>query len=185
MVCALGSLLIWLLWAHPVADALNRAETHPLDVPLHVDLEQNERVGIWANSVASDLGTLECAVTTPAGESVPTVAPPALEWSDVLWWASSRPGFTQIAGFSARESAEYTVQCTESTGWYDGEMLLASDSFGEGSIGLGRTGAADFAQGTILAYAAVVLPLLTLALGVMTVVAALRGRIRAAPHRSP
>lgn len=185
IVCALGSILVWLLWAHPVADALNRAETHPLGVPLHVDLEQKQRVGIWTNNVAADLGTLECSVTTLAGEPVPTVAPPALEWSDVLWWASSRPGFSQIAGFSAPESAEYTVQCTERTGWYDGDLLVAADSFGEGSIGLGRMGAADFAQGTILVYAAVVLPLLTLGLGVMTLVAALRGRRRDAPRRTP
>lgn len=185
MLCALGSVLVWLLWAHPVADALNRAETHPLGVPLQVDLEQKQRVGIWTNSVAADLGTLKCSVTTLGGKSVPTVAPPALEWSDVLWWASSRPGFSQIAGFSAPESSEYTVQCTERTGWYDGDLLLAADSFGEGSIGLGRMGAADFAQGTILVYAAVVLPLLTLGLGLMTFVAALRGRTRAATHRTP
>lgn len=185
LVCALGSALVWLLWAHPIADSLNRAETHPLHTPLEVDLSAGDRIGIWTNSVAADLGTLECSVTGPGNRTQKLTGPPALEWSVVLWWASARPGFSQVAGFSAQDSAVYTVHCTERTGWYDGELLLASDSFGEGSIGLGRMGSADFAQGTILAYCAVVLPLLTVALGIMTLVAAVRGRTRAAPQRAP
>lgn len=185
IVCALGSALVWLLWVQPVANSLDSADTSPVSIPVQITLEHNERVGIWSDSVAADLETLECTVTDATGASVPLITPPALEWSDVLWWASSRPGFSQIAGFSADAPGEHTVHCMERTGWYDGDVLLAADSFGDRAIGLGRMGSVDFAQGTILAYLAAVLPLLTIALAVMTLVAAVRGRIRAVPRDAP
>lgn len=177
---AIGAVLIWLCWALPVAGSLDAAVPHPLTDPLTVRLEAGERAGVWMNSPATAFETFECAVADAAGDAVPTAPPPALEWSDVLWWASEQPMFAQVIGFTARQGGDYTVRCSERTGWYDGEILIARDSFGDGAIGLGRAGGADFAVGTILAFCAVVLPLLAVLLGIATAVAVI---VRASRRR--
>lgn len=168
VVSGIGAVLVWVLWALPVADSLGEATPVPLGTPVSVVLSEGERAGLWMNSPAEALGTYRCDVQGPRGRAVPTAQPPALEWSDVLWWASDRPMFAQVLGFAAASPGEYTVTCVERTGSYGGDVLLARNSFGAGTIGLGRTGGADFAVGSLLAFCAVVLPLLSGLLFVMS-----------------
>ena len=172
IVSAVGAVLVWALWALPVADSLAGATPAALAEPVTVRLDAGARAGVWMDSPATAFETYECAVTDAAGAVVPMSRPPALEWSDVLWWASERPTFTQVLGFQAPKAGAYVVRCSERTGWYDGEILVAGDSFGDGSIGLGRNGGSDYAVGTILAFCAVVLPLLAALLLVASAVAA-------------
>lgn len=160
LVSALAAAGIWALWVLPVNASVREAKPHPIGAPLGVELAAGERVGIWSNSVAAELEVLECEVTSPEGADIAMRRAPALNWEDTLWWLTSRPGFTQIRAFEAEREGRYSVVCHDQTGWYDGEMLIASDSFGGGSVGLGRLGSNDFATGTILAFCAVVCPLL-------------------------
>lgn len=79
----------------------------------------------------------------------------SLDWDDTLWWATARPGFSQIRAFSATVPGVYTVNCSDSLGCYRGEYLLA-DSADKGLlIGLGRTGSANYQATSVLAFAAV------------------------------
>lgn len=160
LISGLAGASIWGLWVIPVNASVRDAEPHPIGSSIEVTLAAGERVGIWSNSLAADLEVLECEVRDPAGAEVATRRAPALSWDDALWWVTARSGFAQVRAFEAAGDGEYSVNCRDETGWYDGEILLASDSFGGGSVGLGRFGSNDFATGTILAFCAVVCPLL-------------------------
>ena len=176
LISALAGAGVWGLWVLPTNASVRDARPHPIESHIEATLAAGERVGIWSNSVAADLEVLECEVIGPDGAEVATRRAPALNWDDTLWWFSARPGFTQLRAFEAAHDGRYSVQCQDETGWYEGEFLLASDSFGGGSIGLGRFGSNDFATGTILAFCAVVCPLLAGLLVVMAGFSALSRR---------
>lgn len=178
---AIGAVLVWMLWALPIARSLEASSPGPLDVPVTIRLATGERAGVWMDSAATAFATSSCSVIDPTGAEAPTTRPPALEWSDVLWWVSDRPMFQQVVGIEARRAGEHIVRCAERTGWLDGEILVARDSFGGGAIGLGRTGAADFATGTILVFCAAVLPLLAAMLLVAWAVSTIAGAVRRCP----
>lgn len=167
LISALAAAGIWGLWVLPVNASVREAKPHPIGAPVEVKLAAGERAGIWSNSMAADLEVLECEATDPEGADVAMRRAPALNWEDTLWWVTSRQGFTQVRGFEAELEGRYSVVCRDQTGWYDGEMLIVSDSFGGGSVGLGRLGSNGFAAGTILAFCAVVCPLLAGLLVVM------------------
>lgn len=167
LVSALAGAGVWVLWVLPMDASVRDARPYSIGSSVEVTLVAGERVGIWSSSIAADLEVLECEVTGPDGADAATRRPPALNWDDTLWWFTSRPGFAQFRAFGAAHDGKYSVQCRDETGWYEGEFLLASDSFGGGSVGLGRFGSSDFATGTILAFCAVVCPLLAGLLVVM------------------
>ena len=177
LIIALAGAGVWGLWALPANASVRDARPHPIGSPVEATLAAGERVGIWSNSVAADLEVLKCEVTGPQGVEVATRRAPALNWDDTLWWYTSRPGFAQLRAFEAAHDGKYSVQCRDATGWYEGEFLLASDSFGGGSVGLGRFGSNDFATGTILAFCAVVCPLLAGLLAVMAGFSAVSRRL--------
>lgn len=158
---------IWGLWVLPVNASVRDAEPHSIGTPIAVTLTAGDRAGIWTNSLAADLEVLECEVRDSAGSEVAIRRAPALDWDDTLWWVNSRPGFAQVRAFTAERDGEYSVGCRDQTGWYEGEVLVAADSFGAGSVGLGRFGSNDFAKGTILSFCAVVCPLLSGLLALM------------------
>lgn len=173
LIFALAGAGIWGLWVLPVNASVREAKPYPIGSPVEMTLAAGDRVGIWSNSLAADLEVLECEVRDSAGAEVATLRSPALSWDDVLWWVTARSGFAQIRAFEAAGDVEYTVDCRDETGWYEGDFLLAADSFGGGSVGLGRSGSNDFATGTILAFCAVVCPLLFGLLAMMAVFSAL------------
>ena len=178
LTCAIGGVLIWLLWVFPVAGSVEAATAHPLGESAVVELDAGQRVGIWGRGIAANLGTMACTVETAEGEEVATRGGPSLVWSDTLWWMTPKWGFEQRAQFTAVETGIHRVSCADSLDTYDGEFLVAGDSFGSGSIGLGRNGGSDFAVGSLLAFGAVFCPLLAvllpLVIGIRLVVT--RGR---------
>ncbi|GGM45850.1 hypothetical protein [Microbacterium saperdae] len=157
-ICALGGVLIWVLWVLPIAASVDAADPHPIGETTVVELETGERVGVWGRGISANLGTMACAVTAPDGEAVATRGGPSLGWSDTLWWMTPRGGFAQSAQFIAPAAGAYRVSCMDSLETYDGDFLIAGDTFGSGSIGLGRNGGNDFAIGSLLAFGAVFLP---------------------------
>ncbi|MCK2036271.1 hypothetical protein KZC51_08985 [Microbacterium sp. SSW1-49] len=159
--------LIWLLWVLPVATSVDRAAAHPLGEPAIVELDAGQRVGIWGSGISANLGTMACTVNTAEGEDVATRGGPALVWSDTLWWMTPKWGFEQSVQFTALEAGMYRVSCADSLDTYDGEFLVAGDSFGGGSVGLGRHGGSDFAVGSVLAFGAVFCPLFAVLLPIV------------------
>lgn len=180
LVCAIGGVLIWLLWVLPVASSVDAAADHPLGEPAVVELDAGQTVGIWGRGISANLGTMACTVTTAAGEGVVTRGGPSLDWSDTLWWMTPKWGYEQSAQFTADDAGAYRVSCVDSLDTYDGEFLIAGDSFGSGTIGLGRNGGSDFAVGSLLAFGAVFCPplavVLPIVIGIRVAVA--RGRAR-------
>lgn len=169
-ITAVIGALVWLLWALPISSSVRDAHPRALGEPIAVTLEPGERAGIWTDSAAAALETLECTATDARGREIGLRRAPALSWDDALWWATPRTGFEQVRAFTAPSAVE--VRCVDRMGVYDGGFLIAGDSFGSGSIGLGRTGGNDFAVGTILVFCAVVCPLLAVFLLVLSAIGA-------------
>lgn len=158
LLCAVGGVLIWVLWVLPVAASVDAADTHPMGEDARVELDAGERVGIWGRGISASLGTMTCIVAAPQGDDMATSIGPSLDWSDTLWWMTPKWGFERSAQFTAADAGAYRVSCADSLDTYDGEFLIAGDSFGGGSIGLGRNGGSDFAIGSLLAFGAVFCP---------------------------
>ncbi|PVE92263.1 hypothetical protein [Microbacterium sp. TPD7012] len=165
-----GGALIWMLWVLPIVASVDRAEPHPLGDAIVVDLDADERAGIWAQGISANLGSLECVVVAPGGEPVAQRGAPALDWSSTLWWMTPKPGFEQTAQFTAPAAGPYEVRCADSLDIYDGAFLIAGDSFGGGSIGLGRGGGADYPIGTMLSFGAVFLPPFAVAVTIIVLI---------------
>ena len=178
VLCAVGGVLIWLLWVLPIVASVDRADPHPLSDTVAVELAASERAGVWAQGISANLGTVECSVTAPDGTRVAQHGAPALDWDDTLWWITPEPGFAQVSQFTSTEAGEYRVQCIDSLDTYEGAFLIAGDSFGGGSVGLGRGGGADYAVGTMLSFGAVFLPLFTVGLAIIVVIRAFASRRR-------
>lgn len=182
-ICALTGILVWTLWVMPIVRSIEAAEDAPIGTTMTVDLDAGSRVGIWTSGISATLGTMDCTVIGPDGGERPQRGASAVSWDDVLWWMTPRPGFVQSAQFTAVEAGAHLVDCRDSLDTYDGLFLVAGDSIGEGSIGLGRTGGNDFAVGTLLALGAVMSPPLAVALPLVIL---LRRLItRRAPKPSP
>lgn len=178
VVAAVAAALIWLLWVVPIAQSVGQAEPQPLGAPISVSLDGGQGAGVWATGRSAWLGTAECEVHGPDGSEQATADGPSLQWEDTLWWVTPRPGFEQIVRFTASAPGTYEVRCADAVDVYDGEFLVAGDSFGAGSIGLGRGGASGFPIGSILAFCAVVLPLFSVLLPIVIVLRRLRERRR-------
>lgn len=155
----LAGVLIWLLWVLPITRSVGEAAPSAIGEPIVSELSAGQRVGIWGSGRSAAFGTVECTVSDARGDLLALRGAPALTWDDTLWWASPRPGFEQLSQFTATAAGLYTIDCVDSLGYYEGQFLVAGDTFGAGSIGLGRTGSNDFAVGSALAFSAVVLPL--------------------------
>ncbi len=175
-VSAIIGALVWLLWALPISGSVRDAHPRALGESISVMLEPEERAGIWTDSAAAALETLECAATDERGRVLDLRRAPALSWDDVLWWATPRAGFEQVRAFTAQTAGAVEVRCVDLMGVYDGGFLIAGDGFGSGAIGLGRSGGNDFAVGTILVFCAVVCPLLAVLLLVLSAIGAVRRR---------
>lgn len=157
-ICAAASVLIWLMWVMPIVRSIDEAEPAMIGRTISVELAAGETAGIWASGRSAMLGTVACAVTGPDGSDLEQRGGSALSWNDVLWWMTPRPGFEQRSQFTAVDAGPHLVRCDDSLDTYDGDYLVAGDSFGVGDIGLGRTGASDFGIGEILVFCAVLCP---------------------------
>lgn len=173
---AVAAVLVWTLWVIPVNRSIADAAPAGFGVPVTVHLEAGDTVGIWAKGASPALGTAECSATGPAGRVPAKAQHGALDWDDTLWWATARPGFSQIRAFSATAPGAYTVNCSDSLGSYGGEYLLADSADKGFLIGLERTGGADYHASSMLAFAAVGAPLLVLLLVPVMAIQTLRVR---------
>lgn len=165
LLAAVAGALIWMLWVVPIVSSVERAHPAPLGQTLSVDLDAGESSGVWASGISAALGTMRCRVTGPDGAEPRLLGAPSLNWDDTLWWMTPRAGFEQVLRFAASGSGVHRVSCTDSLDTYDGEFLLAGDTFGGSAIGLGR--GTGFAVGTVLAFCAVVLPLFAVLLPIV------------------
>lgn len=179
-LCAVAAVLIWTLWVLPVAASVDRADPSPLGRDVEVELEEGARGGVWSSGISAMLGTIECTVAGPDGVELALRAAPSLNWDDTLWWMTPKRGFAQSAQFTTTTAGVHTVTCSDGLDTYDGEFLVAGDTFGSGSIGLGRNGGSDFAIGTLLAFGAVFCPPLAVLLPVVIVIRRLVTRRRRA-----
>lgn len=157
-ICAVTGILIWTLWVLPIVRSIDAAEDVVIGETMAVELDAGSRVGVWTSGISATLGTMDCTVIGPDGGERPQRGASAVSWDDVLWWMTPRPGFVQSSQFTAAEAGTHLVDCRDSLDTYDGRFLVAGDSIGDGSIGLGRTGGNDFAVGTLLALGAVMCP---------------------------
>lgn len=179
VACVLSAALglgLWLFWVLPVHASVAQAEPGPSGASVSVRLEEGQWVGIWASGPAATLGTLECAVRLAGGGEVAVERVRDLSWNDTLWWVTPRAGFESYAGFSAGAAGDYSVSCSDSIGSYEATYLLAKDPQAPGWIGLGRGGSADYRSSSVLAYGAVVAPLLAVLLLPIMGVQSLRAR---------
>lgn len=167
--------LIWLLWVLPVARSVGEAEPESIGSTITVDVNAGA-VGIWGSGIAPTLGTAECRVRDPDGRAVDVRDGPLLAWDDTLWWMTPKTGFEQFAQFIAPDDGVYEIACADTLETYDGEFLVAGDTFGTAAIGLGRSSV--FAVGTLLAVGAVVCPLFAVLLAVIIPVRRWRDRRR-------
>lgn len=179
-VSAVAAVLIWVLWVLPIARSVGDAVPAPIGETITVDLGAGP-AGVWGSGHSSAFGTIDCAVTGPDGRAVALSGPPSLTWDDVLWWTNPRPGFEQLSRFTAPSAGSYEIACTDSLDTYGGEFLVAGDTFGGFSVGLGRTGASDFPVGSILAFCAAVLPLFAVLLPIVIALRRVRDRRRDDP----
>lgn len=168
-ICAATGILIWSLWVLPIVRSIETAEDLAIGKTMAVDLDAGSRAGIWTSGISAALGTMDCTVIGPDGAARPQRSASAVSWDDVLWWMTPRPGFVQSAQFTAVDAGAHLVDCRDSLDTYDGRFLVAGDSIGDGSIGLGRSGSNDFAVGTLLALGAVMCPPLAVLLPLVVV----------------
>lgn len=178
-LCAIAGVLIWMLWVLPIARSVGEAAPTPVGDSMTVELAAGESAGLWGSGQSVVFGTVDCSVVSPDGDPVTQLGPPALTWDDTVWWMNPRPGFEQFAQFTAEDAGAHEVSCVDSLDTYGGEYLVAGDTFGSGSIGLGRTGSNDFAVGTLLAFGAVVCPLFAVLVVIVIPLRRLRDRRRA------
>lgn len=176
--CVGGAALIWMLWVLPVASSVADAAPVPLGEISVVDAAAGESVGVWASGPAALLGLAECTGTDAAGHDVPLFAGATPDWDDVLWWMTPRDGFRQVLRAVPAAPGEVEIVCVSAMDAYEGQFLLAGDSFGAGSVGLGRGGNVDYPVGTLLALGAVTLPLFSVLLLVVLIVQTLVSRGR-------
>nr|WP_201469317.1 hypothetical protein [Microbacterium hydrocarbonoxydans] len=165
--CAVISVLIWSLWVLPIVRSIDEARSTPTGRTVAVELAEGETVGIWASGTSAALGTMTCSVVDSGGSELPQWGGPTLGWEDVLWWMSPRHGFAQQSQITSRAAGEHLVRCEDALGTYEGEFLVAADSFGSGAIGLGRNGGSEYPIGSILVYCAVICPLLAVLIPVV------------------
>ncbi|MCI1020210.1 hypothetical protein HWD99_16410 [Microbacterium sp. C5A9] len=177
--CAVVSVLIWTLWVLPIVRSVEDAEPSAIGGSISVELSSGQTAGVWASGRAASLGTMECVVTGPDGSALLQRAGSALRWDDVLWWVTPRPGFEQRSQFTSVDAGPHLVRCEDPLDTYDGEFLVAGDSFGTGAIGLGRTGASDFGIGEVLVFCAVLCPPLAVLIPLVIVLRRLFTRRRA------
>lgn len=176
ILCALASVLIWTLWVLPIAASVGSADARPIGRAATVELAAGESIGIWGRGVSANLGTMACVVTAPNGEEVRQGSGPSLDWSDTLWWMTPQWGFEQFSQVTASAAGDHQVRCRDSLDTYDGEFLVAGDSFGNGSVGLGRTGGSDFAVGSLLSFGAVFFPPVAVMLAIIVAIRGIRLR---------
>lgn len=175
-VCAVVSVLIWTLWVLPIVRSIDAAQPAAVGRTLAVELSEGETVGIWASGRSPALGTMECGVVGPGGAELPQSGGSSLGWDDVLWWVTPRHGLAQHSQFTSTAAGEHLVRCEDSLDTYEGEFLVAGDSFGTGDIGLGRTGGSDYSIGAILVFCAVLCPPLAVLIPVVIIVRRLVAR---------
>lgn len=174
LVSAIIGALLWGLWVLPIAASVREAE--PVTTGESVQVAAgSDVVGIWAYGRSAILGTLVCAVD---GEQAQAWKGPSLTWDDVLWWVPGRMGFVQELQVRLDPDTAHEVTCTDALGTYEAEYVVARDTFGSTNIGLGRSGSADFALGTILPVGAVMAPAFTLMFPLIALTNAVRRRRR-------
>ncbi len=176
-VSAVAAVLIWVLWVLPIARSVGDAAPASIGETITVDLDAGP-AGVWGSGASSAFGTVDCSVTSPDGDSLRMSGPPSFTWDDVLWWTAPRAGFAQLSRFTAPSAGTYEIACTDSLDTYGGEFLVAGDTFGGFSVGLGRTGASDFPVGSVLAFCAAVLPLFAVLLPIVIGLRRVRDRRR-------
>lgn len=177
-LCAGASLLIWLLWVVPVARSVAEAERVPLGQT--VELPAEGVAGVWASGAAALLGLVECRAETADGARLAVWTVPSPGWDDTLWWMTSGEGVAPVKSVADAGGAAASVTCSSRIDTYDGEFLVAGDvTAGGGGVGLGRMGNVDYPTGTVLALAAVSLPLFVVAMTIVLLVQGLRVRRRA------
>lgn len=160
-VCALLALLIWTLWVMPVNRSIAAASPLVIGQTVAVKLSQDERAGIWGSGRSVLLGTADCSVTAPNGAAVPLESTMDLGWEDTLWWFTARQGFAEFRWFTAPESGSYGIECADALDTYEGEFLVAGSAAGSGTVGLGRGGGVSYRVSSVLAFGAVVCPLVS------------------------
>lgn len=177
-LCVGASLLIWLLWVVPVSRSVAEAEPVPLGDTLELPAEGV--TGVWASGTAALLGLVECRAETADGGALAVWSVPSPGWDDTLWWMTSGEGVSPVKSVADAGGAVASVRCSSRIDTYDGEFLVAGDvSAGGGGIGLGRMGNVDYPTGTVLALAAVSLPLFAVAMTIVLLVQGLRNHRRA------
>lgn len=182
-VSAVVSVLIWTLWVFPIVRTVEVAEPVAIGSSTSIELATGETVGIWASGRSATFGTLECTVTAPDGGEVPQARGASLGWEDLLWWMTPRRGFEQRSQVTAIQAGAHLVRCVDSLDTYDGDFLVAGDSFGTGDIGLGRTGSNDFSIGAVLVFCAVLCPPLAVLIPLVILLRRLVTRPGARPSR--
>lgn len=157
-VCLVGSALIWILWVLPTARSIERAEPVPLGEAIEVP---DGAHGVWVSGRAAMLGLVRCESDGVLSSG------PSLDWDDTLWWMTPRDGFEQ----ARRVSGASSITCEAAMEGYEGEYLIAGDTFGDRRVWIGRMGEAS---GTLLAVGAVGLPLFAAFLTPILIVQAIR-----------
>ena len=169
---AVASALVWGLWVLPVAASVREAT--PVETGQTVTVPAGEDVvGIWASGRAAIIGTLSCTVD---GAAAVAWSGPSLEWDDTLWWVPGRSGFAPELQVRLDPDTRHEVVCEDGLGFFEAEWLVARDAFGTSSLGLGRTGSADYPMGTILAVIAVMAPLFVIVFPLVAAINAVRRR---------
>lgn len=161
VIAALVSSVLWWVWAQPITVSVRDATVLSTGTDESIVVEAGtDVVGVWASGRAAAFGTLACFVDDEPAAGWPG---PSLSWDDTLWWASGRHGFEQDQQLTLDPTASHEVRCEDGfDGTYEAEYVVARDSFGSGMLGLGRTGAADFPVGSIMAVLTVAGPLLAI-----------------------
>jgi len=182
-VSVVASVLLWTLWVLPTSRSVAEAQVAESGSTLVFEADAGQRVGVWTENVAHNLGTFTCVADGPA--AVSSWRGPSLTWDDTLWWMTGRTGYEQYAQLFFSESGTYTLSCADERDVYDGGFVIAADVFGGFGIGLGRQGAVDFPVGTVLAVSAVVAPLFVILFPIVLLLRAMRGGRRRETADSP
>ncbi|RYF67776.1 MAG: hypothetical protein EOO29_36325 [Comamonadaceae bacterium] len=180
VACALGAVLVWRLWAVPIARSVAHAQPAALGESVRIALPPGEVAGVWASGISALLGTIRCTADV-GGQPVALRRGPSLDWQDTLWWFTPREGFVQHLRLTGpHDGAVIDLHCRDSLDRYGGEFLIAADSFGTA-----RITRADVPTGSALAVAAVGLPLFAVVLTpILAVQTIRRRRARSAGRRA-